>query len=295
MGRIHILTDSLVSLISAGEVIENPASIVKELIENSLDAGATSIEISITEGGIESINVSDNGSGIFRDDCKICLQRYSTSDSRQLTNPNLQPEKVKNIELSAYWKINDNLNFNIAGYSAYYSNAIKSVTVTMDNGTQTEQFQAVGNQDISGLQAELNFKYGNYKFYANYTYTLPVDKETDLMISDIAAHKANFTPNAKFYIYFNLNLRANYVGLRESGENTSGSQNPITEFDPVVILNSTLYVSNFIKNLSVSLSVNNLLDEEYFVPGVRNADGVRYASRFPQFGRTFSLSVIYKM
>ena len=82
MGRIHVLTDSLVSLISAGEVIENPASIVKELIENSLDAGATSIEISITEGGIRSINVSDNGSGIYRDDCKICLLRYSTSKIR---------------------------------------------------------------------------------------------------------------------------------------------------------------------------------------------------------------------
>ncbi|MHA1930643.1 MAG: DNA mismatch repair endonuclease MutL [Candidatus Thorarchaeota archaeon] len=79
MGKIRVLDDSLISLISAGEVIENPASIVKELIENSLDAGATNIEITLSDGGIKSLVVSDNGSGILREDCEICLQRYSTS------------------------------------------------------------------------------------------------------------------------------------------------------------------------------------------------------------------------
>ncbi|MFW9967735.1 MAG: DNA mismatch repair endonuclease MutL [Candidatus Thorarchaeota archaeon] len=79
MGNIRVLSDDLVSLISAGEVIENPASIVKELIENSLDAGATNIEISITEGGIGSITVSDNGIGIMKEDCPVCALRYSTS------------------------------------------------------------------------------------------------------------------------------------------------------------------------------------------------------------------------
>ncbi|MHA2020907.1 MAG: DNA mismatch repair endonuclease MutL, partial [Candidatus Thorarchaeota archaeon] len=79
MGNIHVLNDELVSLISAGEVIENPSSIVKELIENSLDAGATNIEILITEGGIGSITVSDNGMGIMKEDCPVCTLRYSTS------------------------------------------------------------------------------------------------------------------------------------------------------------------------------------------------------------------------
>ncbi len=223
------------------------------------------------------------------------LQRYSTSVSRLLNNPNLQPERVKNIEISAYWKINDNINFNVTGYSAYYSNAIKSVTVTLENGTKTEQFQTVGIQEIKGLQSELNVQFGNYKFYANYTYTLPTDKETDLMISDIATHKANLIANAFFYKYFNLNLRANYVGLRKTGANTSGSNNPITEFDPFVLLNSTITATNFVKNISLSLSVNNLLNKEYFVPGVRDADGVTYASRFPQYRRTFNISISYKL
>ena len=79
MGKIRVLAEDLVSLISAGEVIENPSSIVKELIENSLDAGADMIDIAINEGGIRSITVSDNGSGILRDDCSICLLRHSTS------------------------------------------------------------------------------------------------------------------------------------------------------------------------------------------------------------------------
>ncbi|MGY5862732.1 MAG: DNA mismatch repair endonuclease MutL, partial [Candidatus Thorarchaeota archaeon] len=79
MGRIRILADDLVSLISAGEVIENPASIVKELIENALDANATNIDIRISEGGMESIIISDNGSGILKEDCPICTLRHSTS------------------------------------------------------------------------------------------------------------------------------------------------------------------------------------------------------------------------
>ncbi|MHA2396961.1 MAG: ATP-binding protein [Candidatus Thorarchaeota archaeon] len=78
MGKIKVLSEDLVSLISAGEVIENPSSIVKELIENSLDAGTDMIDISIEEGGIDRIVVSDNGSGISREDCEICLHRYST-------------------------------------------------------------------------------------------------------------------------------------------------------------------------------------------------------------------------
>jgi len=79
LGRIQILADDLVSLISAGEVIENPASIVKELIENALDANATNIDIRVSEGGMESIIISDNGSGILKEDCPICTLRHSTS------------------------------------------------------------------------------------------------------------------------------------------------------------------------------------------------------------------------
>jgi DNA mismatch repair protein MutL len=79
MGKIRVLEDALVTLISAGEVVENPSSIVKELIENALDAAATRIEVQIRKGGIDSIVVSDNGEGILKDDCMVCTLRHSTS------------------------------------------------------------------------------------------------------------------------------------------------------------------------------------------------------------------------
>ncbi|MHA2213748.1 MAG: DNA mismatch repair endonuclease MutL, partial [Candidatus Thorarchaeota archaeon] len=79
MGKVRVLSDEVVSLISAGEVIENPASIVKELLENSLDAGASHVEVQIREGGKDAIKVSDNGNGILREDVPLVILRYSTS------------------------------------------------------------------------------------------------------------------------------------------------------------------------------------------------------------------------
>ena len=79
MKRINILDPETVQLIAAGEVTENPACVVKELLENSLDAGATRITAEIKNGGIKMIKVSDNGHGIYRDDVKDAFSRHATS------------------------------------------------------------------------------------------------------------------------------------------------------------------------------------------------------------------------
>ena len=79
MSKIRILSDALASQVAAGEVVERPAAVVRELVENSLDAGASHIEVAVSRGGSSLIRVTDNGSGMVREDAMMSIERHATS------------------------------------------------------------------------------------------------------------------------------------------------------------------------------------------------------------------------
>src|ERR1700735_3435452 len=81
--RIAVLPSVVADQIAAGEVVERPASVVKELVENAIDSGATAIEIAVLDGGRDSIRVSDDGCGMERADAVLCIERHATSKIRR--------------------------------------------------------------------------------------------------------------------------------------------------------------------------------------------------------------------
>ncbi len=238
-------------------------------------------------------------------------EKYSTAPvKRELPNPTLQPERVSNYEISIGKIFKDNFIINISAYNSLYSNIIQEVKVTLPDGRETGQNQALGQAQIYGINGFASWKIKKIDFYANYTYTDPfaIDPKdaygniyTDslgndihkLRIADIAKHRANFGFNYSFKEVLCFDIRTNFVGKRFTGENTTVTTNKDT-FNPYFLLNSTITFSpKILKGLSLQLTAFNLLDTEYSEPGLDVATGA-LASSLIQNRRNLYLSIYYK-
>ncbi|MCP4523991.1 MAG: DNA mismatch repair endonuclease MutL [Candidatus Gracilibacteria bacterium] len=144
MGKIIKLDKNLANQIAAGEVVERPVSVVKELIENSIDAGATNISVEITEGGTEQIVITDNGYGIEQSDLPLVLEKYSTSkissleDLQNVLTFGFRGEAIASISSVSEFEIQSKTADQSSGYSLKYNNGQSGQiqSIACKNGTK---------------------------------------------------------------------------------------------------------------------------------------------------------------
>ena len=149
MGNIVLLDDLTINKIAAGEVIERPASVVKEMLENSIDAGAKNITVEIKNGGISMIKITDDGIGIAEDDMEIAFERHATSkirraeDLARVTSMGFRGEALASIaSISRVEMVSKNENESVAhkiivegGKTIQFTETARNVgtTITVEN------------------------------------------------------------------------------------------------------------------------------------------------------------------
>lgn len=146
MPKIKLLDDALINKIAAGEVIERPASVVKELVENAIDAEATIITVEIEEGGKSKIKVTDNGSGMEKEDALLCLERHATSkiadaeDLFKITTMGFRGEALASIASIAELSLRTKTKTMQTGFKVLTSGGkcVESNDVAMPAGTSIE-------------------------------------------------------------------------------------------------------------------------------------------------------------
>lgn len=225
MPKIHILPEQLANQIAAGEVVERPASVVKELIENSLDAGATRIEVEIEGGGTRLIRIIDNGCGMDEDDLFLCLERHGTSkikhetDLTEISTLGFRGEAIPSIGSVSNLSITSRTTESPLGHKIElkYGTLQKSHEAGCAVGTTIEIRNLFGNTParkkfLRTVRTELNHideVIKNYSLTApDITFILRIDgRETihfdtsfslEARLATILRHKDDFLP-LKFY------------------------------------------------------------------------------------------------
>ena len=202
MSKINILDKIVSNRISAGEVVEKPASVVKELIENSIDAGADKIVIEIEEGGIKSISILDNGSGIEKDDVKLAFMPHATS-------------KIKNVE--------DLDNIGTLGFRGEALASIASVAqVEMISKTKASELGSSIKIDGGefGEIGEVAMNTGTQIVVKNLFYNTPARRK---FLRKPKTEEGEITDLVEKIILANPTLQIRYVIDGKIKHNTSGS------------------------------------------------------------------------
>lgn len=222
--------------------------------------------------------------------------KFSTTSTRQLANPNLSPESVRNTELLIARRFGEHFYSELSFYHANYSGIAGEVPVQLADGSITFQNQAIGSLRIRGVQGRSQLNFGRHSLALNYGATDPVatSSEPQQRVADISDFHLNAEYQQEIAEGLHWNLRFNYVGERETGEGTSLPTNPNTRVGSYWLFNTALSYEFASLPLALQLSVNNVLDESYFDPGVRAADDDKYAALIPGLERSLFLQLRYR-
>lgn len=238
----------------------------------------------------------------------------------RIANPRLQPERTRNLELSLGWAPDEDASVELVAYRTRYDDLVDlglacARTVLIADAGEAPlqcqpfervalQFQNLGRLEVRGLELRAGVRIHRVSLSGNVTYidpvgTEPADPEAStalpqsVRVGDIARHRANLILDLSLARKMNLDLRLSHVGPRPTGEGTTVSTNPLRRIDSYTVAHSTLTYRNLLPGTDLQLIVQNLLDQEYFDPGVLDADGTLYATRLPQPGRTVFLRVSF--
>jgi outer membrane receptor protein involved in Fe transport len=256
----------------------------------------------------------------FKDPSDFEKFSQDLSGFSRIANPRLQPERTRNLELSLGWAPDDETSLELVTYRTRYNDLVDlgfacvRTAVIADAGEAplqcqafeilTRQFQNLGRLEVRGLELRAGMRFHWFSLSGNVTFIDPVGTEPakpeestssrpSVRVGDIARHRANLIFDLSLARKMNLDLRVSHVGPRPTGEGTTVSTNPFRRIDSYTVAHSTLTYRDVLPGTDLQLIVQNLLDKEYFDPGVLDADGTIYAARLPQPGRTVFLRLSF--